>query len=38
MIHANYLQYYTGVEVVPNDTRGHGPYMMAVYEWEVRNK
>ncbi|CAJ0544559.1 Ff.00g036770.m01.CDS01 [Fusarium sp. VM40] len=32
------FEYYTGVEVVPNDTRGVGPYMMAVYEWELRNK
>ncbi|KAF5660133.1 cell wall glycosyl hydrolase [Fusarium heterosporum] len=32
------FEYYTTVEVVPNDTRGVGPYMMAVYEWQIRNK
>ncbi|KAH7230489.1 Six-hairpin glycosidase-like protein [Fusarium redolens] len=32
------FEYYTEVPVVPNDTRGMGPFMMAIYEWEVRNK
>ncbi|KAF5020569.1 hypothetical protein F66182_7401 [Fusarium sp. NRRL 66182] len=32
------FEYYTGVPVVPNDTRGVGPFMMALYEWERRSK
>ncbi|KNB18050.1 hypothetical protein FOXG_15701 [Fusarium oxysporum f. sp. lycopersici 4287] len=32
------FEYYTEVPVVPNDTRGMGPFMMAIYEWERRSK
>ncbi|KAF5000789.1 hypothetical protein FDECE_11125 [Fusarium decemcellulare] len=30
--------YYTGVPVVQDDTRGVGPFMMALYEWERLTK
>lgn len=32
------FEYYTGVEIVKDDTRGVGPFMMALYEWELRQK
>jgi hypothetical protein len=32
------MQYYTGIPVVPNDTRGVGPFLLASYEWELRQK
>ncbi|KAJ4253381.1 hypothetical protein NW762_010536 [Fusarium torreyae] len=32
------FEYYTNVPIVPNDTRGVGPFMMALYEWERRSK
>ncbi|KAM5347414.1 hypothetical protein ACJ41O_010419 [Fusarium nematophilum] len=32
------FEYYTGVPVVKDDTRGVGPFMMAAYEWELRKK
>ncbi|KAH7231539.1 family 105 glycoside hydrolase [Fusarium solani] len=30
------FKYYTEVPIVPDDTRGVGPFMMALYEWERR--
>ncbi|CRK14716.1 hypothetical protein BN1723_010435 [Verticillium longisporum] len=32
------FKYYTDIPVVPNDTRGVGPFMLAAYEWELRHK
>ncbi|CAG8897279.1 unnamed protein product [Penicillium egyptiacum] len=32
------FEYYTGIPVVPNDTRGVGPFLLASYEWELRRK
>ncbi|RTE82486.1 hypothetical protein BHE90_002960 [Fusarium euwallaceae] len=32
------FEYYTEVPIVPDDTRGVGPFMMALYEWERRTK
>lgn len=29
--------YYVGIPVVPNDTRGVGPFLLAATEWELRN-
>ncbi|KAK6225838.1 cell wall glycosyl hydrolase [Colletotrichum tabaci] len=31
------FEYYVGIPVVDNDTRGVGPYLLAAYEWELRN-
>ncbi|KAJ6189784.1 hypothetical protein N7519_004692 [Penicillium mononematosum] len=32
------FEYYTDIPVVPNDTRGVGPFLLASYEWELRQK
>ncbi|KAI9375896.1 Six-hairpin glycosidase-like protein [Aspergillus egyptiacus] len=32
------FEYYTEIPVVPNDTRGVGPFLLASYEWELRRK
>ncbi|KAL3477198.1 Six-hairpin glycosidase-like protein [Aspergillus californicus] len=32
------FEYYTSIPVVPNDTRGVGPFLLAAYEWELRRK
>ncbi|KAF4973668.1 hypothetical protein FZEAL_9260 [Fusarium zealandicum] len=32
------FEYYTGVPIVKDDTRGVGPFMMALYEWELRSQ
>ncbi|RDW79332.1 glycoside hydrolase family 88/105 protein [Aspergillus mulundensis] len=32
------FEYYTSIPVVPNDTRGVGPFLLAAYEWELRQK
>ncbi|KAL3451476.1 Six-hairpin glycosidase-like protein [Aspergillus insuetus] len=32
------FEYYTSIPVVPNDTRGVGPFLLASYEWDIRQK
>ncbi|KAL5000774.1 Six-hairpin glycosidase-like protein, partial [Aspergillus recurvatus] len=32
------FEYYVSIPVVPNDTRGVGPFLLASYEWELRQK
>ncbi|EFQ35166.1 glycosyl Hydrolase Family 88 [Colletotrichum graminicola M1.001] len=31
------FEYYIGIPVVDDDTRGVGPFLLAAYEWELRN-
>ncbi|KAK1982331.1 cell wall glycosyl hydrolase YteR [Colletotrichum cereale] len=31
------FEYYVGIPVVDDDTRGVGPFLLAAYEWELRN-
>jgi hypothetical protein len=30
-------KYYTSVPLVSDDARGVGPFLLAAYEWELRN-
>ncbi|KAL2861198.1 glycoside hydrolase family 88/105 protein [Aspergillus lucknowensis] len=32
------FEYYTSIPVVPHDTRGVGPFLLASYEWELRRE
>ncbi|KAL4880658.1 Six-hairpin glycosidase-like protein [Aspergillus karnatakaensis] len=32
------FEYYTSIPVVQHDTRGAGPFLLAAYEWELRQK
>ncbi|KAL3460119.1 Six-hairpin glycosidase-like protein [Aspergillus heterothallicus] len=32
------FEYYTSIPVVPNDTRGVGPFLLASYEWDLRQE
>lgn len=34
----HFFQYYVSIPIVPNDTRGVGPFLLAAYEWELRQQ